>query len=159
MALTQALIDDIDTAFDINGDKQNIEIRNAFQALLDGGAGTASTYKAFVTQTSTNAPVEDDLDGNGTGTPFIDSIGGAWSYIGVGQYRYTKVGMFADVTKINVELANANGDQGNAVQVSCYRNDNDSLDLFVKTTTTIGGLLNNADGVLYKQGITIEVYP
>ena len=159
MALTQALIDDIDTAFDINGDKQNVEIRNAFQALLNGGVGSALVYKAIITQDGVLAPFEDDIDNNWGGSPFVDTLGGTWSYTAVGDYKYTKVGAFTDATKINVELGVNSRVVQYDDQITFERIDNDSIRITSTSVASWGGIRTLANDTIVTQPITIEVYP
>ena len=141
-------------------DNMNV-IRDAILSINSGGSGPL-VYKAYLTQSGVEAPNEDDLDGSGpgTGAAFIDTLGGAWSYSGVGTYIYTKEGAFTDVTKIFITLGSA-GYQGADIYCDYYRIDDDSIELDVfRSSTFVSPALNNKEnGVLYKQPITIEVYP
>jgi hypothetical protein len=83
MGLTQTDIDEISIAFDRNGALNNVEIREAFQKILDGGSGSASgVYLAMLTQSGTAAPTAVELvntlgtvnfDREDAGTYFVTS--------------------------------------------------------------------------------------
>ena len=118
-------------------------------------------YKAYITQSGTNAPVEDDIDGGGSGRPFVDTLGGTWSHEGTGYFYYTKVGAFADASKIRVVFDDSAGEQGADIHCTSYRVDNDTIDVssFRLSQFASPGVNSKENGILYKQGITIEVYP
>lgn len=58
------------------------------QEIIDIERST-SVYRAYLTQTSTNAPVATLVAGN--------TITGTWTYNGVGEYIFTSTGTFANV--------------------------------------------------------------
>ncbi len=90
MALTQQDIDEISIAFEFNGAKNNVEIREAFEKVLSDVAGSPNKcYKAFITQTGTNAPVAVEKVNTLGGTP-------VWARTGVGTYTLTLAGVFVE---------------------------------------------------------------
>lgn len=123
----------------------------------------SKVYKAYISQNGTDAPFEDDIDGNydlNTAKPFVDTIGGVWGYAGTGSFTYTKEGAFANVKKVNVIFHDAIAEQGADIHCTAYRVDDDILDIssFRIAQLTSPSINNKENGVLYKQGITIEVY-
>jgi hypothetical protein len=118
-------------------------------------------YKALITQYSTLAPYSDNLS-YGTASAFEDTIGGTWSYISTGVYRYTKAGAFSNVSKINIEISANNYNNGgsdiivwaeyvdaNSIAVKAGR-----LAAFLSPTT-----VTPLNGKINIQPITIEIYP
>jgi len=137
MGLTQDLINDIDTAFDINGDKQNIEIRNALQAILDSGVANATkkVYKALLSQSGVGAPTATVLENTFDTVP-------SWTYSEIGGYNVELTGAFADATKvvftsgikisdyvIGMEIQDNNNAVINTMDISDQSNYDDALDL------------------------------
>jgi hypothetical protein len=74
---------------DLNTGK--VYTRDAVGITTADGSPVLTTYKANISQTSTNAPVENRI--------FQDDIAGVWSYVGVGVYRYTKLSAFATTSR------------------------------------------------------------
>lgn len=118
-------------------------------------------YKALISQYSTLAPYSDNLSYT-TCAPFVDTIGGVWSYIGLGTYRYTKAGVFSNVSKINIELPDNTYNNGGAdivvwaeyVNANAIAVKSGVLGAFLSPTT-----VNTQNGKMTIQPITIEVYP
>jgi len=143
MALTQELINAIQTSFDINDSKQNAEIRAAFQALLDSGAGAYKSYIVTLNQSGTNAPVETILTNSLSGTP-------TWSYDFPGAYTLTLAGEFPDSSKVVII-----GGLGITDYLYGYEyQDADGLSFVTTDVSTLGGL----DDGYVDYNIEIRVY-
>jgi hypothetical protein len=135
----------------------------AITALIPSAGSPAASfteYRAMLTQSGTNAPVADDIDGGATDVPFIDTIGGVWSYFNDGRYRYTKAGAFADVTKVEYILGINNYNQGADIAAAIYKIDANTIELQVARLDAFlsPSLANLENGVLYNQPIVIRVY-
>jgi hypothetical protein len=91
----------------------------------------------------------------------VDTIGGVWSYQSIGVYRYTKVGAFADVTKIFVTISDNSYQQGADTSVSFDVGSDDYLILKTRIYDQFltPGTLTPTNGRLFAQPILIEVYP
>lgn len=123
--------------------------------------GTYTEYRAYLTQTGTNAPVEDDIAFSGSNTPFVDTIGGVWSYNGVGSYYYTKTGAFTDSSKIEVVLSSNTLNQSPVILVGVYKVDANTLELQTFEATSFSNFPlvgSSIDGALLLQPISIRVY-
>jgi hypothetical protein len=100
------------------------------------------TYKANVTQTSTNAPTSTIGVNELSGTP-------TWSYVGVGVYRLTLVGEFTnDKTYV---VMNTGGKNGFA---RAWREDVDKIRVETYTTGLVA-----ANDILDQVSLIIEVHP
>jgi hypothetical protein len=87
MALTQADIDEIDISMDINGTKNNVEIREAFQKILNGGSTSSLVYSTRITQLSILPPI--------AALPALNSTGvvPVWGRSSIGVYTLTFTGL------------------------------------------------------------------
>ncbi len=117
-------------------------------------------YRALISQTGTNAPVEDDLDGSGAGAAFVDTLGGAWSYNDVGSFYYTKTGAFADVTKVEIIFGENRAQQSPKVSVKAVVVNDNTIEVgsgeFAGFTNP--SVITPGNGKLYLQPIIIRVY-
>lgn len=119
------------------------------------------TYKSIISQGTTNPPYDDKLDGSGSGTPFVDTLGGTWSYNTTGTFYYTKTGAFSDIDKINVELSYNNGSNQSIDTVIYWdRLNDDTLRFYTGTSNSYvaPSIITLANSKMYLQPITIEVY-
>lgn len=148
MGLTQTDIDEISIAFDRNGALNNVEIREAFQKILDGGSGAASgVYIANLSQTGTSAPTDNEL---------VNTLGsGTWSYLGVGNYRYTLVGAFTDQANVVVTTSPYQFDGTACLFYALPVESNDFIDFFVVDVDTP---LTGVNDLMFQTPIKIEVY-
>ena len=145
MGLTQQDIDEIAIAFDRNGALNNIEIREAFQKILDSGSGSAAQiFVGVLSQTGTNAPViTSELINTLEFTPL------STAYNSVGIYSIT-----ADDDNFlsgKVFLTSSSND----ARITLERTGDDEITM--RTRTAAGTLANdilNGDDTLIK----IEVY-
>lgn len=134
-----------------------IDYLNTYESNIEG---SYTEYRALITQSGTSAPVEDDLNGSGTGTAFIDTLGGVWSYNDVGSYYYTKTGAFADAVKIEVVFGSNEVNQSPKVACRTLIVSDDVLEIQVGE---LGSFANpaafiQANSKLYLQPISIRVY-
>ncbi len=142
MGIKQEDIDNIKTAFDINGDIQNQEIKAAFSKFLEG-TGSDKKYAAIINTTGTAAPVvnvrEDELS-----API------SWVRQSQGIVVGTLVGEFTD----NEDLVIFN---------NCYRIDPDIItkayiygndEIWIETRDFAGALV---DGELYNASLILSV--
>lgn len=106
---------------------------------MDGGPASR-LYKVLISQTLTNAP---------TVTVHYDMFGGAWSYVGVGHYRYTATGMFPTANKIWYQLQFNLAATASSQLINVSAN---TIDL--KTYDSTGTLAN---GLLVGASLLIEV--
>jgi len=133
-------------------------IEETAQPLINAAVAPDYTeYRAFLSQSGTDAPFEDNMDGTGNGSPFIDTIGGVWTRTGVGTYNYTKVGAFTDVNKIEF-ICSKNSQEANEVNSYFTKLDDDTLELSVYTVAYTGGISTPVDSRLYLQHVVIRVY-
>ena len=113
---TQADIDNIKTAFDINGQKQNNEIKAALSDILTDKTNV-KVYIATLTQTGTNAPVATVLENTLGVVP-------VWSYYDVGSYFLTAASVF---TAGRTTVLNNNPTQDYGGQAKAYVGDPDRV--------------------------------
>jgi hypothetical protein len=116
-------------------------------------------YKAILTQAGVAEPQEANLAG-GAGSAFVNTLGGAWTYQGVGAYRFTAVGKFADASKVNVEFSANQVNMGADIACQASIIDNDTIEIIVGTIATFASPAGfvQADDKLWIQPITIEAY-
>jgi hypothetical protein len=159
---TSANIDD-DDVFELQikdggvDDEKSAKIKKSELAkALNGGF---LIFEAFLTQSSTNAPILDDIDGGGSGAAFIDTLGGVLSYNAVGSYYYTKTGAFTDATKIFVELGNNVRNQGSDVAISVVRVNANVLEIRSDVLSQFASpaAATPTNGKMYVQPIRIKV--
>lgn len=123
-------------------------------------AGKPKVYKAILSQFGgAVAPFETDMLGN-TNTPLISTLPSAWSYVSTGQYKFTSVGAFVDMSKVNIEIADNRYNGGFANYFGFdYQFDNDSIVFKSYTITLPSGPAVSANDIIWLQPITIEIYP
>jgi len=142
MALTQADIDEIDISMDLNGTKNNVEIREAFQKILDGGSTSSSVYLAMLNQSGTNIP---------TAVEIVNSLG-TITYLREedGTYFVNSSGLFTSGKTVMTAY------QGFSKSIKWEYDSPSSVQIF--TYDDIGSIV---DGVLdgIATFIKIEVYP
>ena len=145
--LTQADIDEIDISMDINGTKNNVEIREALQkVLLDvSNSSSAKILRANISQTGTSAPTMTILDNTLGGVP-------VWSYSAIGEYILTLSGAFGAADTALFSLTGMSQD-GNYETSYFYWNDTNSITLDVLDDT--GAPVND---YLVNTPIEIRVY-
>ena len=137
MGLTQELVDKIKTSMDINDQRQNKEIRNALQTVLDSGSSNTSKkiYKALLSQSGVGAPTAIVLENT------FDSVP-VWTYSAIGSYNVELTGEFADTNNvvftsgikitdyvIGMEIQDNDNVIINTMDVSDQSNYDDALDL------------------------------
>lgn len=117
-------------------------------------------YDAMLKQSGTNAPVEVNIDGTVTNTPFKDDINGVWTYSDVGLYNYVKLGAFPDANKVQYFLSNNDINQGSDLGIVLYRLDENTLQLRVGVISgyTSPAAIAEANSRLFAQPIKIIVY-
>jgi hydroxymethylpyrimidine/phosphomethylpyrimidine kinase len=116
------------------------------------------SYSAVLRQTSTNAPTVRNIDDSAS-TPYEDQIGGVWSYFDVGQYRYTKAGMFANADKVDVIISENKVNQGADVYIQPVIIDANTLQFEIGTLNAFNGVIKTpTNAKLYLQRIEIRVY-
>ncbi len=153
--VTGAWISNVKTFFD----KIN-EIIDYLNGVGTAGDGSYTEYRALLTQTSTNAPVEDTITNTGLGTAFVNTIGGTWSYNNVGSYYYTKANAFTDASKIEVVFGINGVNQTNNASCFATRISANVIEVQAGTTDQFLPLsvFTPANDVLVMQPISIRVY-
>ena len=155
---TQEDIDSIVTAFDIQGQRQNAQIKAVFEEiLLDMGGGTKTTYVAILNQTGTNAPVA---------TVHENTLGGTlvWSRSGVGDYRATLTGAFSDATAVVISGLTRYSSLLDPLLPVFVADVNDDDSIYLQTYSVSeqdsgGNLLKTAqDAWLFNVPIIIDIY-
>lgn len=125
-----------------------------------GGASTLNypkTLDAIISQTGQNAPVYVDIN-NSASVPFVDTIGGVWSYANQGMFNYTKVGAFANASKVNVKVYDNRFNQGQSVLVGALIISNDVIQFQSVVQAVYNGATPKTNGVIYAQPIKIEIW-
>jgi hypothetical protein len=132
---------------------------NALVEEVNTLAPAYTVYSAILDQSGVNPPTPRDLDYS-AGSAFQDTIGGTWSYLGVGEYLYTKTGAFTTIEKVAVILSDNRWNMGadNVVVVEKYNNNS-----LIMKVGTVGAFASPspvtlADGKLYMQFIEIRIY-
>lgn len=109
------------------------------EIITPDGLPPSYIHKVLISQSSTSAP---------TTSIIADTFGGAWSYVGVGHYRYTSVGKFVTGSKIFYQL------QFNLAATASSQLINASDDTVDLKTYNSAGVLTN--GLLVGASLTIE---
>lgn len=114
-------------------------------------ANTSKVYDALISQSTTSAPVEQNLNGEDS-TPYENTINGVWAYESVGIFTYTKILAFLNTSKVKVVFDDNRANQGSDVLVSATVRDADTI---VVAVTKAGVASNSA---LSLQPIAITVF-
>lgn len=117
-------------------------------------------YSAYLNQTGVTAPTTTNLNDSQAIGPIVDTIGGTWSYFGVGRYLFTKTGAFPDQNKVFVTLGANIVSQGADVGIKVNWIDQDTLELqtYIRAAFASPSALAYTDGIMVVQPIQIYVY-
>lgn len=153
-------------AFDLNnifGIKKAIKYllgkTSDLQTSVTAAQPNFTEYTAFIKQTGTTEPTEVNVQGS-PGAAIVDTLGGAWSYDSAGNYLYTAVGAFVDMSKVFAVAYDPNAVQGADVRHSFQKIDDDTLGLVVVVSSQYStpSVQVPTDGVINSLAITIKVY-
>ena len=153
-------------AFDLNnifGIKKAIKYllgkTSDLQTSVTAAQPNFTEYTAFIEQTGTNPPTEVNVQGS-PGAAMVDTLGGTWSYDSTGNYFYTAVGAFVDMSKVFAVAFDPNATQGADVRYSFEKINDDilALSIVVSSQYSTPSILVKTDGVINSLAVTIKVY-
>jgi len=124
-------------------------------------------YRTFLFQSKQYNPVSCGLDGTFQ-PPLQDDINGTWVRDDIGVYKYTKIGEFSDVSKIDVIISNMDTIfveeyiekcKGQDLFVIAQLNDQDSITLKTGIISTFESpsIITLSDDILRKHRIEIRI--
>lgn len=125
---------------------------------LRTGLAAAGVFMSYMYSAGASAIIPYDIS-NADSDPTYDTLGGVWSYVSAGKCRYTKVGAFADLTKILAYTVPNYGAENHDTYATFTRIDDDVLELTFGTSSSFSSpsVSTPTNGVLSRL-VVIQVW-